>query len=98
MVRAAPPRPPAPRVTSAGETERAAWPRIGTTPAELVHEEGPRRVLRYRAAGSPPFFLVMPVINRAYVADLTPATSLVAALQAAGIDPFLLDWGRPTLG
>jgi polyhydroxyalkanoate synthase len=91
----------APRVTSAGDSERDGWPRIGTTPAELVHQQGSLRVLRYRpttgSAGGPPLLLVMPVINRAYIVDLTPATSLVGALQAAGVDLFLLDWGKSTL-
>jgi polyhydroxyalkanoate synthase len=40
----------------------------------------------------------MPVINRPYVIDLTPPTSFVGALQAAGLDTFVLDWGRPGLG
>jgi polyhydroxyalkanoate synthase len=77
-------------------------PGIGTTPAELVHREGSLRLLRYRPevtrpAGAPPLLLVMPVINRPYVLDLTPAASFVAALRDAGVDTFLLDWGRPGL-
>ncbi len=92
--------PPAPRMTSAGESESESWPRIGTTPAELVLERGRVRLLRYRPrvpAAGPPFLLVMPVINRAYIADLTPATSIMTAFQEAGIDTFLVDWGKPGL-
>jgi polyhydroxyalkanoate synthase len=87
-------------MTSAGSSDGETWPRIGTTPAELVLERGRVRVLRYRPnapSSGPPFLLVMPVINRAYIADLTPATSLVAAFQEAGIDTFLVDWGKPGL-
>src|SRR4051812_46235902 len=89
-----------PTMTSSGASG-TEWPRIGATPAELVHREGSLRLLRYRAlnpvAGAPPLFLVMPVINRAYVIDLTPATSFVAALQDAGVDTYVVDWGRPSI-
>jgi polyhydroxyalkanoate synthase len=100
MVTAAPKRPAesAPRMTCSGPTLAEAWPRIGTTPAELVHTQGSVRLLRYRPTGKPvggpPVLLVMPVINRSYVVDLTPGTSFVAALQAAGVDTYMIDWGR----
>jgi polyhydroxyalkanoate synthase len=81
------------------------WPRVGATAAEVVHREGTARLLRYRAdpaaarrlGAAPPLLMVLPVINRFYILDLTPATSWVAAMQALGVETFLLDWGRPTL-
>lgn len=95
------PRPLAGRMTSAMTSASDAWPRIGATPAELVFEVGALRVLRYRPTtgpvSGPPFLLVMPVINKSYVVDLTPNTSLVGALQAAGVDTYLVDWGTATL-
>ncbi len=94
-----------PRLTTALQSAADAWPRIGATPAELVLELGSIRVLRYAPISSSersesrglPFLLVMPVINRSYVVDLTPSTSLVGALQAAGVETYLVDWGKPTL-
>ncbi|HZU95208.1 MAG TPA: alpha/beta fold hydrolase [Planctomycetota bacterium] len=99
MVTAAPERGVKPRMTRVGP-EGDSWPRIGVTPAELVLESGSLRVLHYPAKApkkGPPFLLVMPVINRAYIIDLTPTTSIVGALQAAGIDTFVVDWGKPRL-
>lgn len=90
------------KVTCAANHDATKKPRIGTTPAELVFREGSLRLLRYRPTttpiDAPPLLLVMPVINRPYVVDLTPATSFVGALQDAGVDLFVLDWGRPRLG
>lgn len=82
-----------------------AGSRVGASPAELVHREGSLRLLRYRpagrtaapVAGAPPLLLVLPLINRGAIVDLTPSTSLVAALAARGVDTFVLDWGAPTL-
>lgn len=90
------------RVTSTGDGG-GDWPRVGTTPAELVYRAGSLKLLRFRPTREPkvqgpPLLLVMPVINRSFVVDLTPDTSFVGALQEAGIDTFLIDWGRPTLG
>lgn len=42
-----------------------------------------------------PLLVVPSLINRAYVLDLTPETSLLSFLHDRGIRPFLLDWGRP---
>jgi polyhydroxyalkanoate synthase len=89
---------------SAAAVPGVAWPRVGPTAAEVVHREGSARLLRYRpapeaapAAARPPVLIVLPVINRYYILDLTERTSVVSALVARGIDTFLLDWGRPLL-
>ncbi len=42
-----------------------------------------------------PVFLVLPLINRAYILDLKPGASFVAYLLDRGFDVFLLDWGIP---
>lgn len=63
--------------------------------------QGSTRLLDYGAvpeATDPagPVVLVVPsLINRAYILDLTPRTSLIRALAAAGLRPMLLDWGTP---
>jgi polyhydroxyalkanoate synthase len=40
-------------------------------------------------------FLVLPLINRAYILDLRPGSSFVEYLLRSGFDVFLLDWGIP---
>jgi polyhydroxyalkanoate synthase len=42
-----------------------------------------------------PVFLVMPLINRAYILDLRPGASFVESLLGRGYDVFMLDWGIP---
>src|SRR5262245_52357895 len=53
------------------------WPKVGTTPRELVWQEGPTRLYRYRAEAPTraPILLVCSLINRPYVLDLLPERS-----------------------
>ena len=39
--------------------------------------------------------MVPSLINRAYILDLAPETSLLRYLAAAGMRPLLVDWGSP---
>ncbi|MEQ8201072.1 MAG: alpha/beta fold hydrolase [Syntrophomonadaceae bacterium] len=43
---------------------------------------------------STPVFLVYALINKAYILDLTPGSSLVEHLVNRGFDVYLLDWGE----
>lgn len=47
------------------------------------------------ATARPVVLLVPSLINRWYVLDLRPGSSLCQALVAAGFDVFCLDWGQP---
>jgi poly[(R)-3-hydroxyalkanoate] polymerase subunit PhaC len=58
-------------------------------------QDGTTRLLDYGAAGAPPVLVVPSLINRAYILDLTPETSLLRHLAGAGLRPVLLDWGSP---
>ena len=75
-------------------------PRVGQTPADVVHEENKWRVLRYvpRAEGlafRTPVLLIPSLINRHYVLDLMPGKSFAESLVAAGHDVYVIDWGTP---
>ncbi len=75
-------------------------PRVGQTPADVVHAENKWRVLRYvpRAEGiafRTPVLLVPSLINRHYVLDLMPGKSFAESLVAAGHDVYVIDWGTP---
>jgi polyhydroxyalkanoate synthase len=72
---------------------------VGTTPKQVVWRKNKARLYRY-ARGAPPtrrtpVFLVMPLINRAYILDLRPGASLVEFLLQQGFEVFMLDWGIP---
>jgi polyhydroxyalkanoate synthase len=72
---------------------------VGLTPKELVWRKNKARLYRYTrsvpATHRTPIFLVLPLINRAYILDLRPGASFVEFLLAQGHDVFLIDWGTP---
>lgn len=63
----------------------------------VLWAEGGSRLLDYApTATRAPIVLAVPsLINRAYVLDLKPQTSLMRFLAAQGLRPLLLDWGEP---
>jgi polyhydroxyalkanoate synthase len=76
--------------------------RVAQTPADVVHSHDKMRLLRYRpdpAAGPlhpVPVLIVYALINRYIMLDLEPQRSFVQNLLAAGLDVYLIDWGRPS--
>jgi polyhydroxyalkanoate synthase subunit PhaC len=60
-----------------------------------VWQEGTTRLLDYGPPGGVPVLVVPSLINRAYILDLTPETSLLRFLARAGLRPLLVDWGAP---
>lgn len=72
---------------------------VGLTPKELVWRKNKARLYRYirtePATHKTPIFLVLPLINRAYILDLRPGASFVEFLLGEGFDVFLIDWGTP---
>jgi len=72
---------------------------VGLTPKTLVWRKNKARLYRYDrstpASQATPIFLVLPLINRAYILDLRPGASLVEFLLGEGFDVFLIDWGTP---
>lgn len=74
-------------------------PPVGQTPHTVIHQQN-KLVLRYYAPRGDkqtqvPVVVVPSMINRAYICDLEPDRSLVAALAEAGHPTFLVDWGIP---
>jgi polyhydroxyalkanoate synthase subunit PhaC len=72
---------------------------VGLTPKELIWRKNKARLYRYvrsePATRRTPIFLVLPLINRAYILDLRPGASFVEFLLSEGFDVFLIDWGTP---
>jgi len=61
-----------------------------------VWQNGSARLIDYAPnGGGRPVLLVPSLINRAYILDLAEDRSLMRAAAAAGLHPFLLDWGAP---
>ena len=72
---------------------------VGLTPKELIWRKNKAALYRYTrtepATHRTPIFLVLPLINRAYILDLRPGASFVEFLLSEGFDVFLIDWGTP---
>lgn len=71
------------------------WP----SPFEVVEARGIFRLLHYhRPPGKPlptPVLIVYAFINRPYVLDLSPETSVVKGYLEDGLDVYMIDWGYP---
>jgi polyhydroxyalkanoate synthase len=73
---------------------------VGTTPHEVVYEEGSLSLLRYRrdtpAKHAEPIMFCYALVNRPYIVDLQPQRSVVRQLLDGGFDVYLIDWGVPS--
>lgn len=74
-------------------------PVVGATAKDVVYSKGTLRLYRYRPVTDEvyriPVVLVMSLISKPYILDLSPGQSLVEYLLREGFDVFMLDWGVP---
>jgi len=72
-----------------------------TTPKELVHARGTLRLYHYLSQTDDvfrvPVLIVMSIVSKPYIFDLTPGQSFIEHLVRAGFDVYLIDWGTPRL-
>ena len=65
----------------------------------VVFERGKLRLFHYAARvnepESTPVLVVYALVNRPYMADLTPTCSLLGEMLARGLDIYLIEWGYP---
>lgn len=64
-------------------------------PEPTVWQTGSTKLIDYGPNQGWPLLVVPSLVNRAYVLDLMPGSSLLAFLRKGGIRPLLLDWGQP---
>lgn len=77
------------------------WSQPNPTPREAVWRQGNATLWHYtgaRVAFLPPVLMMIGLVSRSAIFDLHEKASLVRALQAAGLDVFVLDWGVPDAG
>ena len=74
-------------------------PVVGATPKDILYANGTQRLYRYRPVTDEvyriPLVLVMSLISKPYILDLSPGQSLVEYLLREGFDVFMVDWGVP---
>ncbi|MGI8927581.1 MAG: alpha/beta fold hydrolase [Tepidiformaceae bacterium] len=74
-------------------------PAVGLTPKEVIHSRGTLKLYHYHAMSDEvyrvPVMLVMSLVSKPYILDLTPGQSLVEFLLKRGFDVYMIDWGIP---
>ncbi len=74
-------------------------PAVGLTPKDVIHSRGQMKLYHYRPQTEEiyriPVLLVMSLVSKPYILDLTPGQSLVEYLVKQGFDVFMMDWGVP---
>ena len=72
---------------------------LGATPKDVIYSKGTLKLYRYRPLCDEiyrvPIVLVMSLVSRSYILDLTKGQSLVEFLLRQGFDVYLIDWGVP---
>ena len=74
-------------------------PEMGLTPKDAVYARGTLRLYHYRPLAPEvyrvPVLLVMSLVSKAYILDLTPGQSFIEFLLRQGYDVYMIDWGVP---
>ena len=74
-------------------------PEVGMTPKDVIYSRGTMRLYHYQPMSDEvyriPVVLVMSLISKPYILDLTPGVSFVEFLLKQGFDVFMIDWGVP---
>lgn len=74
-------------------------PETGKTPRDVIYKRGTMQLYHYHATTDEvyrvPVVLVMSLISKAYILDLTPGFSFVEFLVNNGFDVYMIDWGVP---
>ena len=74
-------------------------PKVGQTPKEIIWKKNKAILYRYQPAKEKtkkvPMLMIYALINKPYILDLAPGSSLIEYLTDRGHDVYLLDWGTP---
>jgi len=74
-------------------------PAVGITPKDVIFSRGTLKLYHYRPMADEvyrvPVMLVMSLVSKPYILDLTPGQSLVEFLLKRGFDVYMIDWGIP---
>lgn len=74
-------------------------PNVGMTPKDAILAHGTLKLYRYRPLTDEvyrvPLVLVMSLVSKPYILDLSPGQSMVEHLLREGFDVYMIDWGVP---
>ena len=77
---------------------RMPEPMVGQSPKEVIWTKNKTKLYRYLSkerTNKVPLLIIYALINKPYILDLTPGSSLIEYLVNQGHDVYLLDWGTP---
>ncbi|WP_087974294.1 class III poly(R)-hydroxyalkanoic acid synthase subunit PhaC [Oceanobacillus rekensis] len=78
---------------------REPEPEVGQTPKEVIWTKNKAKLYRYQPnkqkTKKVPILMIYALINKPYILDLAPGSSLIEYLTDRGHDVYLLDWGTP---
>jgi len=73
---------------------------IASTPKDIVYKEDKLTLYRYNRTSKPtyktPVLIVYALVNTYQMLDLQPDRSYIKNLLDAGLDVYLIDWGKPS--
>ena len=74
-------------------------PLVGQTPKKVIWTKNKAKLYHYQPTkvktNKVPILMIYALINKPYVLDMTPGSSLIEYLTDKGHDVFLIDWGTP---
>ena len=74
-------------------------PLVGVTPKDVIYQRGTLKLYHYHPMSDEvyrvPIVLVMSLVSKPWILDLTFGQSFVQYLLAQGFDVFMIDWGVP---
>ncbi len=74
-------------------------PPVGTTPRDVIFSRGTLRLYHYRPVTDEvyrvPVVLIMSLVSKPWILDLTAGQSFVQYMLQQGFDVFMVDWGVP---
>src|SRR5690349_21541843 len=74
-------------------------PAVGQTAKDTIYSRGTLKLYHYRPLSDEvyrvPLLLVMSLVSKPYILDLTPGQSLIEFLLQRGFDVYMIDWGVP---
>ena len=78
---------------------RAPKAEVGTTPKDLIYDQGTLKLYHYRPVADEiyrvPVIIVMATTNKGFLFDLAPGQSMVEYLIERGHDVYMIDWDPP---
>lgn len=87
------------RLALLAQTATELQPRHGpSSPRDVIWRSGAATLYHYPAPASadgPPLLVIYSLVNRPDILDFSPQRSVLASLRDAGLNVYLLDWGRP---